>query len=99
MVTALCEAPRTTLWQAQGPPIQRTATFPMTARSSRDDRQRNPAADVGIASPAPSPVRTRPEWAAPAPRRTTMAKYLLLKHYRGAPEPVNSVPMDQWTPE
>ncbi|GGG10662.1 hypothetical protein GCM10007304_25910 [Rhodococcoides trifolii] len=26
-----------------------------------------------------------------------MAKYLLLKHYRGAPEPVNNVPMDQWT--
>jgi hypothetical protein len=28
-----------------------------------------------------------------------MAKYLLLKHYRGAPEPANGVPMDQWTPE
>ncbi len=28
-----------------------------------------------------------------------MAKYLLLKHYRGAPEHVNGVPMDQWTPE
>jgi hypothetical protein len=28
-----------------------------------------------------------------------MAKYLLLKHYRGAPEPVNNVPMDRWTPE
>lgn len=27
-----------------------------------------------------------------------MAKYLLLKHYRGAPEAVNNVPMDQWTP-
>jgi hypothetical protein len=26
-------------------------------------------------------------------------KYLLLKHYRGAPAPVNNVPMDQWTPE
>ncbi|MGH3884306.1 MAG: YciI family protein, partial [Pseudonocardiaceae bacterium] len=23
-----------------------------------------------------------------------MAKYLLLKHYRGAPEPINDVPMD-----
>src|SRR5829696_6086209 len=33
------------------------------------------------------------------PRRNTMAKYLLLKHYRGAPAPVNDVPMDQWTPE
>ena len=28
-----------------------------------------------------------------------MAKYLLLKHYRGAPEPLNNVPMDRWTPE
>ncbi|MFG1694400.1 YciI family protein [Nonomuraea sp. NPDC049309] len=28
-----------------------------------------------------------------------MAKYLLLKHYRGAPAPVNDAPMDQWTPE
>jgi hypothetical protein len=28
-----------------------------------------------------------------------MAKYLLLKHYRGAPTPENDVPMDQWTPE
>jgi hypothetical protein len=28
-----------------------------------------------------------------------MPKYLLLKHYRGAPAPVNDVPMDQWAPE
>jgi hypothetical protein len=28
-----------------------------------------------------------------------MAKYLLLKHYRGAPAAVNDVPMEQWTPE
>ena len=28
-----------------------------------------------------------------------MAKYLLLKHYRGAPEAVNCTPMDRWTPE
>ncbi len=28
-----------------------------------------------------------------------MAKYLLLKHYRGAPTPVNNVPMDQWAPD
>ena len=28
-----------------------------------------------------------------------MAKYLLLKHYRGAPTAVNDVPMDQWTPD
>ncbi|MEA3075356.1 MAG: hypothetical protein QOF60_264, partial [Actinomycetota bacterium] len=28
-----------------------------------------------------------------------MAKYLLLKHYRGAPQPANDVPMDQWKPD
>jgi hypothetical protein len=28
-----------------------------------------------------------------------MAKYLLLKHYRGAPAAVNDVSMDQWTPD
>lgn len=27
-----------------------------------------------------------------------MAKYLLLKHYRGAPSPINNVSMDKWTP-
>ncbi|GAB7044961.1 YciI family protein [Catenuloplanes indicus] len=27
-----------------------------------------------------------------------MAKYLLLKHYRGAPAAVNDVPMAEWTP-
>src|SRR4030081_2884667 len=32
-------------------------------------------------------------------KENTMAKYLLLKHYRGAPAPVNNVPMDQWTPD
>lgn len=26
-------------------------------------------------------------------------KYLMLKHYRGAPTAVNDVPMDQWKPE
>lgn len=28
-----------------------------------------------------------------------MAKYLLLKHYRGAPASVNDVPMERWTPD
>ncbi|WP_067439454.1 YciI family protein [Nocardioides jensenii] len=30
-----------------------------------------------------------------------MAKYLLLKHYRGGPErmPIGDVPMDQWAPQ
>ncbi|MEC3917279.1 YciI family protein [Nocardia sp. CDC160] len=28
-----------------------------------------------------------------------MAKYLMLKHYRGAPASANDIPMDQWTPD
>ena len=28
-----------------------------------------------------------------------MAKYLLLKHYRGAPASRNDIPMDQWAPD
>ena len=28
-----------------------------------------------------------------------MAKYLFLKHYRGAPAAINDAPMDQWTPQ
>jgi hypothetical protein len=28
-----------------------------------------------------------------------MAKYLLLKHYRGAPASMNDIPMDQWAPD
>ena len=28
-----------------------------------------------------------------------MARYLLLKHYRGSLEPLNCAPMDQWTPQ
>jgi hypothetical protein len=28
-----------------------------------------------------------------------MAKYLLLKHYRGGPAAVNDIPMDQWQPD
>ena len=32
-------------------------------------------------------------------QETMMAKYLMLKHYRGAPAPVNNVLGDQWSPE
>src|SRR5256714_2021710 len=45
----------------------------------------------------------RPRGAAGRQGRPTqgepMAKYLLLKHYRGAPAPVNNVPMDKWKPD
>ena len=33
------------------------------------------------------------------PRGEYDGKYLLAKHYRGAPAPVNDVSMDRWTPE
>jgi hypothetical protein len=39
----------------------------------------------------------RPPWPHHA-KETGMTRYLLLKHYRGAPEAVNGVPMDRWTP-
>jgi hypothetical protein len=35
----------------------------------------------------------------PLTKENIMAKYLLLKHYRGAPAAINNVPMDQWTPQ
>ncbi|THJ67590.1 hypothetical protein E7Y31_16810 [Candidatus Frankia alpina] len=34
----------------------------------------------------------------PSTEEKQMAKYLLLKHYRGAPASINDVPMDRWTP-
>jgi hypothetical protein len=34
-----------------------------------------------------------------SPEEDTMAKYLLLKHYRGSPAPVNDIPMDRWAPD
>src|SRR3979411_3029322 len=35
----------------------------------------------------------------PVPKETLMAKYLLLKHYRGGPAPVVDIdPIDQWAP-
>src|SRR3954449_4974848 len=41
-----------------------------------------------------------PRQARPDPQETTMPKYLLLKHYRGGPEPHHPFPpMDQWAPE
>src|SRR6059058_1486076 len=41
-----------------------------------------------------------PRQARPTTPGDTMPKYLLLKHYRGGPEPHRAVPpMDQWAPE
>lgn len=47
-------------------------------------------------------LRPRREHGHNGPYRTKenmVAKYLLLKHYRGAPASVNDLPMDRWTPE
>ena len=44
--------------------------------------------------------RVSRETARPRHQEITMPKYLLLKHYRGGPEPHRAVPpMDQWAPE
>src|SRR5918995_4683910 len=48
-----------------------------------------------LRSPGEGPRQTRPTTA-----RDHHAKYLLLKHYRGGPEPHRPVPpMDQWAPK
>ena len=62
------------------------------------ERDGIPGDDVENSGPAPSQGCIRP--AGPTSHKeNTMAKYLLLKHYRGAPAPVNDVPMDQWKPD
>ncbi len=60
--------------------------------------QEDPIVNVEILDAAPSLERTWPLWAI-STKENMMAKYLMLKHYRGAPAPVNDVPMDQWTPD
>src|SRR5258708_4889826 len=48
-----------------------------------------------LRSPGEGPRQARPKT-----QETTMPKYLLLKHYRGGPEPHRPVPpMGQWAPE
>ncbi|ABL83366.1 DGPFAETKE family protein [Nocardioides sp. JS614] len=39
-----------------------------------------------------------PQWRHRTRGEITMAKYLLLKHYRG-PKPLDCAPMDEWTPQ
>src|SRR4029453_11293847 len=55
--------------------------------------------DVENPSAAPSPGVNMATMGRIRTEENMMAKYLLLKHYRGAPAPVNDVPMDQWTPD
>jgi hypothetical protein len=66
--------------------------------SCADESRRRCGEDVEIGVTAPSQGQLQPPWLYRT-KETTMTKYLLLKHYRGAPQSVNDVPMDQWTPE
>ena len=61
-------------------------------------REMTPSGDVENRRAAASLRYTRPRGPYPT-EENDMAKYLLLKHYRGAPAAVNDVPMDRWTPE
>ena len=55
--------------------------------------------DVENPRAAPSQQANTTTMGRTASKENSMAKYLLLKHYRGAPAPINDVPMDRWTPE
>jgi len=68
-----------------------------SARQRQDVLEENVADDVETGLAAPSQGR-RGNHGRTTSRRPSMTKYLLLKHYRGAPEAVNEVPMDKWTP-
>src|ERR1700709_1574559 len=59
--------------------------------------RRTPGDDVENSGPAPSQGASGRQGR--RHKENTMAKYLLLKHYRGAPAAVNDVPMDQWRPD
>src|SRR5260370_31200421 len=77
---------------------QRLRNSVAQADSSSELSWQVPGDDVGNWGPAPSQGASRP--AGPTSHKeNTMAKYLLLKHYRRAPAPVNNVPMDQWRPD
>src|SRR5690606_11431883 len=64
------------------------------------DVSRRTIADRGCrADGADSVPEARPARRGRVERRPAM-KYLLLKHYRGGPEPIGDLPpMDRWTPE
>lgn len=54
--------------------------------------------DVENTHPVPSQCWMQPKGLHERTQKETiMAKYLFLKHYRGAPEAVNDVPMNEWT--
>ena len=79
-------------------PGGRTPARCAVSRTPRDRSRSDLGDDVEDRWSAPSQGCIRPTGPAPH-EENTMAKYLLLKHYRGAPAPANDVPMDQWTPD
>jgi hypothetical protein len=89
------------------PPSEREHRHPPQRNLAPDERMKRAARsppEKCRAGMSRTPARFRPRCARGdnGPYRTEetmMAKYLLLKHYRGAPAAVNDVPMDQWTPE
>src|SRR5216117_3490809 len=81
------------------PPRRRwCSSSPASAGSESRSTSRNSRDHVENSRPAPSQGCIRPA-GPPSHKENTMAKYLLLKHYRGAPASVNDTPMDQWTPD
>src|SRR5699024_3360354 len=106
-----CSTP--TRWSRTCGPATRRATPPRssTARSTSSSspgsagassrprsRSRSSAAGVENSPSAPTPGCSDQN-GSHRPRRETMAKYLLLKHYRGAPTEPDFVPMEEWTPD
>src|SRR5690348_15497962 len=82
-------------WAVRGPGTGRRDSRPVTpAKPSTKFWRRCREPETGSV-----PAVNVTKRVAPAPRRTTMTKYLLLKHCRGAPAAVNDVPMDKWTPD
>src|SRR5699024_6072918 len=85
------------------PPLRHSSAAPVS-RSSSSRRVRLLAghADATTAMSRTRcrlrPLEERGRSGGTGPRIRLMAKYLLLKHYRGAPAAANDVPAEQWTP-
>src|SRR4051812_48699019 len=88
-----------------GSPASRTSVSPVRVRrQSLEGVSAGPAAS-GLIACREAPIGSAHqvqghERRGPRHQETTMPKYLLLKHYRGGPEPHRPVPpIDQWAPE
>ena len=95
-----------TRWPARRPASCRSSSCASRTGTARPDRSTSAARTVSrqlTPTMSRSRIRLRPRRepgrAADITQGEIMAKYLLLKHYRGAPAGVNDVPMDKWTPD